>query len=1545
METKNRFNTLLRSMSMFIVVVTLLNVDGCYQGANMIDSTNGGPSKEKRVEENQEACPYCQECSRYLYRMNTKNPDNIILTCEECNAAWIDSEKIGFGQTVNNKTLSNMYGGKDRDRFNVNSSVWATKEEASQNGSFLDTISLLHDKKDTGWGLFSLALLIYALTVEPTASFWDCAEYIAAAYKLQVTHPPGAPLLLLIGRMFSFLAGDNVSRVAFWVNMSSVVASAVTVMIFFWIISLLARRIIGKLASDLSPYEAMSIWCAGIIGALSLTFSSTFWSNATETETYASSTLLMSLVLWAMLNWEITMPNPRSYQWLVLVAYLIGLSLGLRMFSVLTLPALCFIFYFKRREKVNRLGVLGILGIGSLLIFVVYGGITLSLPIVATKVEIGCVNGLGLPRRSGIILLMGSLGGGLLAATGYTLKKRHITMHTFLLMVCFVLMGYATYGLVLVRAQANPPINEGHPSDVIGFTSYLRREQYGHRALLYGPHFAAQVRSAKKGKPIYRYIGKKYEVISHQQVPIFSATSCSLFPRTWSQQPIHIAAYRNMLNLAPGQVPHLADQLYFFIKHQLGHFYLRYFLWNFSGREHDLVGAAWTTPLDAFKKQVSGDVHAGSGSNYFLLPFILGLIGLFYQYRKDRRYVWVVGTLFLMLGAALVVFLNLPPIEPRERDYIYVGSYMIFTLWIGLGTLATILSLKQRGLSDPLSIGTGFVMCLTVPLLMAVQGWSTHDRSKRYFAVESAKNMLNSCAPNAILFTAGDNDTFPLWYVQEVEGFRTDVRVVILSYTNAAWYIAQLMRTVNHSQPLPLSIGLTSYQSYGLNDVLPYVPRPHIEALDLRQYLQLIRDEHPALQVKNTVIGNYINTLPCKKFYLPITEHAIAKKLVPKSHHHLIPTKLEWQIRGAKGMDKKDLVVLDLIATNHWERPIYFNHSSLASLNIDLSAHVMHEGITLRLLPIQNTTGEELIHTEVMYENLMNRFHWQGMHTPGVYYDENYRLAFIRNHRMAFCILAKGCLEEGKVRQAQEALLRSLTVMPDEVVPYDLATVYMLPLLFEVGERERALQIAHTLGKRAEEVLTSSMYVFDGRKSHEQWIILDGIVKSLMAAGYQEQAKAYEACTRGNLSTVILMMAIYGGGKGNIPKYDLANFRMNAYYRTYVPFLLDQLRKQKVMLFLMGARQVGKTTIAQLLADPYTEKAYFNWDVDEHRAQILTGQKFIEKVFPPKRIGVRPVVIFDELHKYKLWKNFIKGFYDLYKDEYHILVTGSARLNIFQKGGDSLMGRYLPFTIHPFSVGELNPHPLNLLVRAPFKVPEEEIQSLYEFGGFPVPFLHRDPTIYQQWRRTRKTQLFREDIRDLTQVHEISQLELCAEMIGYQTGNILNRSTIANKLQVGIQTIGRWVETLKEFFYAFTVPPWSNNIPHSLIKEPKIYVTDWSLVADPGARFENFVACHLKKSIDLWNEQGKGAFEMYFLRDKGQREVDFLVTRENQPWLLIEAKTSEQPITSAMHYYQEKTKAPFAFQVTKDMPYVSHDCFKQEGMFIVPASTFLSQLV
>lgn len=395
----------------------------------------------------------------------------------------------------------------------------------------------------------------------------------------------------------------------------------------------------------------------------------------------------------------------------------------------------------------------------------------------------------------------------------------------------------------------------------------------------------------------------------------------------------------------------------------------------------------------------------------------------------------------------------------------------------------------------------------------------------------------------------------------------------------------------------------------------------------------------------------------------------------------------------------------------------------------------------------------------------------------------------------------------------------------------------------------------------------------------------------------------------------------------------------------YLKKILETLKNKTQMIFLMGARQVGKTTLTNQISKHYQKHIYLNWDIDDHRLLILSGQKFIESIFPKEVIGPRPLVIFDELHKMPNWKNFIKGFYDLYKESYDIIVTGSAHLNVFQKGGDSLMGRYIPYTLNPFSVGELSGQDSTDLLRPPSSISAEDIKTLYDFGGFPDPFLSRSVEDYNQWKRLRRTQLFREDIRDLTNIQEISQIELCAQFLIAQSGCIFNRSTLSKKLRVGIQTIDRWSEVLSQFYFSFKVYPFSHNIPHSLIKEPKIYMNDWSIVENHGAKFENFVACHLKKSVEYWNESGKGDFSLNFLRDKNQREVDFIITKDQDPWMLIECKTRDQSVSKPLYYFQEKTKAPFSFQVVKEMPYINQDCFQQEGLFTVPSNTFLSQFI
>jgi hypothetical protein len=961
-----------------------------------------------------------------------------------------------------------------------------------------------------GWGLFMLAATVYTLTVEPSASFWDCGEYIATAYKLQVPHPPGAPLFLLLARLFSFLAGGNVTRVAFWMNMSSALASAGSVMVVFWIISLLGRKALGKTAQELTLNEAWAVWAAAVVGALALTFCDIFWFTATETETYAFSSLVMVLAVWAMLQWALLQDPRQANRWLVLVAYLMGLSTGLRIFSLLTIPALCLVFYFKRTQHATLKGAFKALLVSGLIVATIYIGIMPGLPTAAMQCELLCVNHLGLPFWSGIAAFIVLLVAGLVYGLIYSIQQRKEVLNVGLLCVTFLLIGYGSHTLELIRAHAKPPINENDPSTVVNFIAYLQREQYGHKPLLYGPYFTAQIIGQQKGAPVYSKGLERYEIVGHKPKNILDPKACTLLPRMWSHAGHHVKAYRQLLGLKPGQQPTFVDNLRFLFKYQLGYGYFRYFLWNFAGRASDEKGARWLTPLDAFKTVPQAMAQNPGRTNYFLLPLLLGLCGIGFQYKRNRQSFWVLLALFLMLGVAFLLFWNPPPVEPRERDYFYANSFLVFTIWIGLGTLAVIDYLRKAMARPRVAILVGTACCLVVPLLMAAQGWKSHDRSHRYFAVDSAKNLLSSCAPHAILFTGGDNDTFPLWYVQEVEGFRTDVRVVVLTYANTDWYIRQLRRQVYQSAPLPLSIAPSHYRQYGLNDFLPYVERQGVSGpLDIEHYLQLVRLVHPKLQIK-TITGAYNNSIPAKHMCLSINKPAVlAQEIIPKEYQHLLVDKMEWELKG-RGLEKKELMFLDLLATNNWERPIYFNTTSLTNLNIDLKAYTVHEGTALRLLPLKNTTDRALVNTSVMYEHLMHQCQWRGLDNPKVYHDENHR-GFVTNHRLTFNTLAKALLQEGKKDQAKEVLLQCLRVMPDKAIPYDAANACMLAPLFAVGESEQALSMARTLGTRAKEALAYKAKT--GLKpelgTQKQLAILNEIAKALYEAGYEALAQEY----------------------------------------------------------------------------------------------------------------------------------------------------------------------------------------------------------------------------------------------------------------------------------------------------------------------------------------------------------------------------------------------------------------------------------------------------
>ncbi|WP_224995611.1 DUF2723 domain-containing protein [Cesiribacter sp. SM1] len=965
----------------------------------------------------------------------------------------------------------------------------------------------------TGWALFLFTTLVYSLTVEPTASFWDCGEFIAAAYKLEVPHPPGAPLFLLLGRMFSLLAPDAES-VAVWVNGVSVLSSSFTILFLYWSIVLLVRKGGRIKPGEETCLQAGLMIGSGIVGALAYAFSDSFWFSAEEAEVYALSSFFMAIVFWAALKWELIKDKQLENKWLILIAYLVGLSIGAHLLNLLCIPAMALIWYFKKYRQTTYKGAVAAILLGFLLVGAITSGIIPGLPSLAAGFEIYFVNSLGLPFGSGIITFIALILAALAAGVIYSQLKGKALLNTALLCLTFILIGYASYTLVLIRSSYNPPIDQNNPDNILSFIYYLKREQYGDRPLLWGNYFDAEIAGFDKGAPVYRKGPHRYEVAHYKTEYKFADADKTLLPRIYSVQTQHQQLYRQQLGLQPHEKPGFGDNLRFMFNYQLGHMYWRYFLWNFAGRAGDGRDAGWLSPLDAFKGDLPHALESNKARNNFLmLPLLLGLTGAFYQYRQDRKGFALLAMLFIGMGAALVLYLNSPPVEPRERDYIYVGSFYAFAIWIGFGVYALGHALMKVNRLQPQLIPALVVsVCMLVPALMATEGWDDHDRSNRYFSVDSARNMLTSCAPNAILFTGGDNDTYPLWYLQEVEGFRTDVRVVVLPYLNAGWFINQLTQKKNSSAPLPLTLSQENYQEGGLNDIIYHVENKSVKGpLPLDQYLKLVQQNHPAIQLKHQ--SEVFNTIPGKTIGQTINkEEVLAKGIIPAGKEDMLVDKMVFKIKN-NALYKADLFILDLISTNQWERPIYFNNTSLQSIGLDLSNWVVHEGTAYRLLPLQNADPQrEMVNTPAMYANLMEKFTFREVNNPDVYLSEEY-LRLLQNHRASFNTLAGALLEEGKADEAENVLLRSLEVMPDKSVPYDFSSVYTAALLLELGLEKEAHHITDTLAGRADEMLEylAKEDIADQQEQQKNLLILNQLARNMAAMGVEQKAKEYEA--------------------------------------------------------------------------------------------------------------------------------------------------------------------------------------------------------------------------------------------------------------------------------------------------------------------------------------------------------------------------------------------------------------------------------------------------
>jgi len=945
-----------------------------------------------------------------------------------------------------------------------------------------------------GWAVFVIASIVFILTSEPTMSYWDCGEYISTAFKLEVGHPPGAPLFQMIGRFFSLFAFGNLAHVARMVNTMSALASGLTILFLFWTITMIARKIVLKNNDELTDTKMYAILGAGLVGSLAYTFTDSFWFSAVEGEVYGMSSFFTAIVFWAIFKWEDQADDPQAYRWLVLIAYLVGLSIGVHLLNLLAIPAITLVFYFKKYPKPNWKGILLAFILSILILAVVMYIIIPWIIKLAGLSELFFVNTFGMPFNSGTIIYFVVLIAFLVWGIIFTKRKARMALHTVFLALTFILIGYTSFLMLVIRSNAQTPINENSPKNAMDLLSYLNREQYGDWPILYGQYYNAPLIERKDGSPTYMKDNKsgKYIIVDKKEktVPVFDPRFMTIFPRMWSSaEKKQIEGYKAWGDVqgVPIEVqnqdktetinrPTFGENLKFFWDYQCIHMYFRYFMWNFAGKQNDTQGLGdkldgnWKSGIRFIDEARLGrqDVpkirKSKADNSFYFLPLILGLIGLFYSFKKDYGSGLVISLLFIMTGLAIVVYINQYFPQPRERDYSYAGSFYAFAIWIGLGVIPLIEWLSRK-LNGKISAILVTALCLLlVPGIMGQQGWDDHDRSNRYTSTATAENYLNSCAPNAILFTNGDNDTFPLWYAQEVEGIRTDVRVVNLSLLNAGWCIDQMKRKAYNSDPVPFSLTEEKYRT-GSHDVTYFFENDQLKNVyvDLKDLFNVLNTDDSKLKI-NTPEYGLLDYFPTKKFMVTYDPVAIKRgNYIPSKYFSRLDT-LRWEIKQ-QAIEKNNLMILDLLATNNWKRPVYFAMTMGPEAYMGLEKYFHLEGLAYRVLPVRARVGEGEVgevSTDVMYDNLMNKFKWGNMNDPHVYLDEQ-NIRMIMNFRNIFAILADALIKEGKNDSARKVLDRCLEVMPQKTAPFNFFAVQLIEGYYRIGDIEKANKLSEGL--------------------------------------------------------------------------------------------------------------------------------------------------------------------------------------------------------------------------------------------------------------------------------------------------------------------------------------------------------------------------------------------------------------------------------------------------------------------------------------------------
>ncbi|MFI3277756.1 MAG: DUF2723 domain-containing protein [Rikenellaceae bacterium] len=986
----------------------------------------------------------------------------------------------------------------------------------------------------TGWIVFAIATTVYLLTMEPSTSLWDCGEFIATSYKLEVGHPPGAPLFMIMARLATMLA-PSTYYVPHMVNGMNCVASGFTILFLFWTITHLMRRLTTRQGEELSDVNALLSLGAGVIGALSYTFTDTFWFSAVEGEVYALSSMFTALVVWLMLRWEDEADEPRSSRWIILIAYLMGLSIGVHILNLLTIPALVFIYYFRKSENVTLKGILCSLVIsGAILLFI--NGFLLSQSIyIGAMIDVFFVNSLSLPVNSGMALYSLALIFGLGYAAYRAHKKGRVLLNMVLLSLTMLFVGYSSYASVTIRAAAFPPMNSNNPNNPHALHSLLNRDQYGARPLLSGASYAAPVESYTSRDFYYLDEDGKYKSSSTLSGYTYPSEFMRLFPRMWDSRKGEReykpwAAYRTKLAPAKNEAgeierdasgkvimnevydfgrvvnyegrqiiePTFLEHLNFFMNYQLNYMFWRYFMWNFVGRQSDIQATGETIengnwmsgvkfidemylgPQDNLPREVAENK---ARNHYYFLPFLLGLLGLLYQLNRDTRNFSIVMLLFIMMGIALVIYFNTSPSEPRERDYVFAGAFYAFSIWIGIGVAALYDAICGFTKEGRKGVALATLLSLSVPVVLATQNWDDHDRSRRTMARDIGWNYLQSTLPNSIILNYGDNDTFPLWFNQEVDGVRTDVKIMNTSYLGGEWYIDEMKRRSNESDPVPFSLPRRKY-AY-TNDILPIDTRVE-RHVDISQIIDFIKNDDPRTKIELSD-GSSTDYIPSSKIALPVNKrNAIEAGIVKEEDAHLMVDTIYFEIVGSS-IEKSEMMILDMFANFDWKRPIYFTQVYILS-NLGLLDYLQFDGYAYRFVPIRTPVSSAWdigrIDPDYAAPLLLNTFKYGNINDERVYADyfTQYNINASKA-REAFARVAKAYVRRGEREKAIELLDAGLERLPTSQLRFkDSNTLPHIEGYYLAGANDKGDELAR---KYAENIIEYIEYyiTFEGRQA------------------------------------------------------------------------------------------------------------------------------------------------------------------------------------------------------------------------------------------------------------------------------------------------------------------------------------------------------------------------------------------------------------------------------------------------------------------------------